>query len=91
MIFYEVRKIGTKASCALGVLDIEPSLIKSHHLVKFGDHRSQGIGDITFFICHVTWYIQVMNRLCGFANSIFSSQATSLSRLVAIGLVEVEI
>ena len=82
--------VGTKASCVLGVLDLKFSRIKSHHLVKFGGHSSGGIGN-TFFICHVSWYIHVMNRLCGFANSILSSEATSLSSLVAIGLVEVEI
>ena len=65
--------------------------IKSQDLVKFGGHISRGIVDITFFICHVTWYVLVMNRLCGFANSILSSEATSLSSLVAIGLVELEI
>ena len=73
------------------MLDIESFRIKSHHLVKFGGHMSRGIGDITFFICHYDLVYPLDERLCGFANSIFSSEATSMSSLVAIGLVEVEI
>ena len=28
----------------------------SHYPVKFGVHRTFGIGDITFFVCHKTTY-----------------------------------
>ena len=46
---------------------------------------------ITFFICHVTWCAHVINGLCNFVDNIFSSETTSLSSVVAIGLVEMEI
>ena len=44
-----------------------------------------------FFICHVTWCVHVTKELCDFLGKIFSSEATSLSSLVAIGLLELEI
>ena len=44
-----------------------------------------------FFICHVIWCVYGINGLRNFVDNIFSSKATFLSSLVAIGLVEVEI
>ena len=64
-------------------------LIISHYPANSG-HRSRRNGDIAFFICHVTWCVHVTNGLCDFVDTIFSPKATSLSRLVAIGFVEVE-
>ena len=63
--------------------------IISHYPANSG-HRSRGNGDIAFFICHVTWCVHVTNGLYDFVDTIFSPKATSLSRLVAIGFVEVE-
>ena len=66
-------------------------LIISYHPVKFSSHRSRENGDRRFFIRHVTWCVHVINGLCNFVDNIFSSEATSLSSFVAIGLMEVEI
>ena len=66
-------------------------LFISHHPVKFSGHKSRGNKDIMFFICHVTSCVHVIYGLYDFLDNIFSSQATSLSSLVAIGLVEMEI
>ena len=63
-------------------------LIISHHPVS--GYKSRGNGDIMFIICHVTWCVHVINGLCNFVDNIISSETTSLSSLVAIGLVEVE-
>ena len=59
--------------------------------VKHGRHRSLEIGDITFFICLVTWWVHVFNRLCDFEHNILSLEPASLSRLVGIDLVKVKI
>ena len=34
-------------------------------------------GDITCFICHVTWCVHVINGLCNFVGNTFSSEAKS--------------
>ena len=47
------------------------SLILSHHPPKFGVHRPCEIGDITFFICHVTTNRRV-TWLCGWGPFILS-------------------
>lgn len=47
--------------------------------------------EIELFIYHVTWCAHVINGLLDFVDNLFSSEATSVSSLVAIGLVEVEI
>ena len=43
------------------------------------------------FTYHVTWCVHVINGLYDFVDNIFLSEATSLSSLPAIDLVEVEI
>ena len=45
---------------------------------------------MTFFICHMTWCVHVINEFCDFVDNTFSPEATSLSSLVAIGIAEVE-
>ena len=42
------------------------SYVISHYRVKFGVHRTFGIGDITIFVCHKTTYNhdQRIMRLC---------------------------
>ena len=40
----------------------------SHDPVKFGVHRTCGIGDIVFFICHETLYNQVVKESCDFVH-----------------------
>ena len=57
---------------------------------KFSGLKSHGNRDITSFICPMTSCFHVTNELCDFVDNIFSSEATSLSSLVVIGLVEVE-
>ena len=76
---------------------------EGHVTVKFVTHSlvscvvslsrcpwSRGNGDITFFICHVTWCVHLINKLCDLVDNTFLSGAISLSNLVAIGFVELE-
>ena len=42
------------------------SQVISHYLVKFDVHRTCGIGDIAFFICHETTYNHVLTESCDF-------------------------
>ena len=49
---------------------------------------SRDKGDITFFICHVTRFVDSIIEFCDFVNKIFPLQATSLSSFVATGEVE---
>ena len=65
--------------------------IVSHHPVTFGGHKSRRNEKITFFVCHVTCCVQVINRLCGFIDNIPSSEAAYLSSLIDIDVVEEEI
>ena len=44
-----------------------------HYPCCFSGHTSRENGGITFFICHVTWCVHVISRLCGFVDNIFSS------------------
>ena len=64
---------------------------KGHLFDKFGVYRYYCNGNKTFFICHMTWFVCLVNGLCDFLNNILSSVVTSLSCLVTTGLVEVEI
>ena len=65
-------------------------LIIRHPPVWFSGRRFRGNGDKSLFISRVTWRFYVINRLCDFVDNIFSSEATSLSNLIVIGLVEVK-
>lgn len=62
-------------------------LIESCNIVV-GGHRPRGSEDIIFF-CHLNSCDLVINRLCDFVNNSPSLEATVLSSLEAISLVEV--
>ena len=59
--------------------------------VKFSVHRTCAIGGITFFKCHETTYDHMAIESCDFVRGGRLSQATSLSNLVPMSLVEIEI
>ena len=63
----------------------------SHPSVNFDSHKSSENEFITFFICYMTFCDHVINRLFDFVDNRPALEPTSLSSLVAIGLVEVEI
>ena len=60
------------------------------YLVKFGNHRSRGSGDISLFICHLTSCGHVITGSRNFAGFSLSASLTSLPKVMAIGLVGVE-
>ena len=67
-------------------------LIISHPSVKFDSHRCRKNEFITFFICYMTLYDHVINRLCDFVDHKPSPlELTTLSNVLAIVLAEVEI
>ena len=53
--------------------------------------RSRENEFITFFICHVTLYDHVINRLCDLIDNRAVLEPTTLSSLLAIGPAEVAI
>ena len=40
--------------------------VTSHYPVTFGVHRTCGIGDLTFFVCHEATYNHVIKESCDF-------------------------
>ena len=62
---------------------------RSHHLVKFGVHRTFEIGDKTL-ICLETTYDHVIKESCEFVHGVPISQVITLSSLVVMRLVETE-
>ena len=66
-------------------------LIISHPSVNFDSHRSRENEFITFFICYMTLYDHVINRLCYFVDNKPVLEPTNLSNFLATVLSEVEI
>ena len=62
--------------------------IISHPSVKFDRDRSRESEFITFFLCHVTLYGHVINKLCDLMDNSPVLKPTTLSSLVAIGIEE---
>ena len=62
------------------------SKVRSHYPVKFDVHRTCGIWEITFFICHETTYNHVLEESCDFV-----SGGPILSSLVVMSHVKTEI
>ena len=73
------------------ILDWFNCLIISHPSVKFESDRSRESKFITIFICHVTLYDHVINRLCNLIDDRLALTPSTLSNLVTIGPAEVEI
>ena len=62
-----------------------------HHPDKSCDHGHYDSGDIVFLICHVTSREHMFKGLCEFVGGSPLWCVTTLSCLVAIGLVQLEI
>ena len=62
-----------------------------HYPVKFGVHRTCGIGIRTFFICHETTYNPVIKLLCDFVHGDPIPWAITLSSFVVMRHVKKEI
>ena len=63
----------------------------NHYPVKFGVHRTCGIGDITFLICHETSHNHVIKELCEFVHCGPIPQAINFQCLVVVSQVKSEI
>ena len=63
----------------------------SHTSLKFDGHRSREKEFIAFLICYMILCDHVINRLFDFVDNRLALEPTTLSSLVAIGLMEVEI
>ena len=59
----------------------------NHQLVKFGDHRHCGSGDVMILGRQVILQDHVIKESCDFMGRISSRYVTMLPRLVAIGTV----
>lgn len=66
-------------------------MVALYRLVKFGDHRSHGSGVMSFLTCTVTLCDHEIKESHDIVGRGFSPKLNSLSGLVAISLVEVEI
>ena len=76
------------ATCSKGFVTLWVKLlIVSHHLSKYGVHRSCCNRDITDLIFHVTLQYHVIKVLCEFADGNSLLCASTLTRLLAIGIV----
>ena len=63
----------------------------SYHPVMFGVHEACGIEDKTFLIRHVNTHDYVIKGSCNFVSGGCLLQAITLSSLVAIELVELDL
>ena len=66
-------------------------LVLCHYPDEFVDHRDCESRDIMFSMCDVRSPDQMLKELCKFMSRNLSPKETTLSCLVAIGLVQVEI
>ena len=55
-----------------------------HYFTMFGGHWSSAIGDIKYFICHVTSQYHVIDGSCNFIRGRSSWKATNQQILVII-------
>ena len=63
----------------------------SHHLAMFGGHWSSACGDIMYLTCHMTLQYHVIEGSSNFMSRSSSWDIATLSSLLAIGIVIVEI
>ena len=83
-----------KLSCDLALVKdpfIRNPLIISHNLSMFGDHWSSASTDIKYLIFHVTSQNHLMEGSCKFMNKTSLLYVTTMSSLVAIDIVVIEI
>ena len=63
----------------------------SHHLAEFGGHRHSGSGVTMVLVCHKISQDRITKESCNFMGGTASQYVTTLSSLVAIGIMIVAI